>query len=171
MHAAIVADTLRVPWLAVASSPQVSTFKWLDWTGSMGLPYEPASLRASSTEMQLRNAMLWAYGQTHRFDDHRDETALGYYARRYGRATTNGHRTVRKLGRRVHRAAERWLSSPRLTRWRARRDEIMVEHVAADLARLARQPGMLSDDTVFRQRVEVLSARLAAVAAEMRGAA
>jgi hypothetical protein len=30
---------------------------------------------------------------------------------------------------------------------------------------------MLSDDTVFRQRVEVLSARLAGVAAEMRGAA
>ena len=163
MHAAIVADTLRVPWVPVVSSPQVSTFKWLDWTRSLELPYAPIALHASTTEVQLRNAMLWAYGQVHRFRDHRDAFALSYYARRYGRALTREHKAVRKLGRRVHWRAERWLASPRLSSWRLNRDQDMIDRSAADLARLADQPGMLSNDIVFRQRIDVLAERLASL--------
>ena len=163
MHAAIVADALRVPWVPVVSSPQVSTFKWLDWTRSMELPYEPVSLRPSSTQAQLRDAMLWAYGQAHRFADHRDEVALSYYARRYGGGATRTRKTVDQLARRVHRRAESLLASPRLSSWRRHRDEAMVDRSAADLARLADQPGMLSNDTVFRQRIDVLEERLASL--------
>lgn len=30
MHAAIIADAMRVPWLPLITSPQINTFKWLD---------------------------------------------------------------------------------------------------------------------------------------------
>jgi succinoglycan biosynthesis protein ExoV len=166
MHAAIVADAVRVPWLPVVSSPQVSTFKWLDWTRSMGLPYRPVPLRASSTEAQLRNAMLWAYDQEHRFHDHREAFALRYYTRRYGAGSTRGRGPIDRLARRVHRRAERLLAWPRLTPWRERRDKTMVDRAAGDLAKLAGQPGMLSDDAVFRQRIEVLAERLTRLAAQ-----
>jgi succinoglycan biosynthesis protein ExoV len=44
MHGAIVADTLRIPWIPVMISPEVSIFKWRDWLTSVGLPYKPVAL-------------------------------------------------------------------------------------------------------------------------------
>lgn len=44
MHGAIVADTLRIPWIPVMISPEVSIFKWRDWAGSLDLAYRPVAL-------------------------------------------------------------------------------------------------------------------------------
>ena len=42
MHAAIVADSLRIPWIPVASSfPDSLPFKWQDWCSSLNISYEP----------------------------------------------------------------------------------------------------------------------------------
>lgn len=38
LHGAIAADMLDVPWLALQTSPAFHSFKWLDWTASIGLP-------------------------------------------------------------------------------------------------------------------------------------
>lgn len=43
MHAAIVADALRIPWIPVRSMG-IDSFKWQDWCRSMELDYEPARL-------------------------------------------------------------------------------------------------------------------------------
>ncbi|MBT9097140.1 polysaccharide pyruvyl transferase family protein [Methylovulum psychrotolerans] len=40
MHGAIVADTLRVPWVPVCSR-HINNFKWTDWCLSLGLEYKP----------------------------------------------------------------------------------------------------------------------------------
>lgn len=37
MHGAILADALRVPWYPVSNSPNILTFKWLDWFQSMNI--------------------------------------------------------------------------------------------------------------------------------------
>lgn len=44
MHGAIIADALRIPWIAVRTSPQVLLFKWQDWCSSLGLDHEPKRL-------------------------------------------------------------------------------------------------------------------------------
>ncbi len=43
MHGAIVADSLRVPWICIQDplNPDYLPFKWIDWTMSMNLEYSP----------------------------------------------------------------------------------------------------------------------------------
>lgn len=58
MHAAIIADAFRVPWIPVALSREISPFKWVDWAASLGVPYSPVCLPASDRIEFLRNALL-----------------------------------------------------------------------------------------------------------------
>jgi succinoglycan biosynthesis protein ExoV len=46
MHAAIVADTLRVPWIPVRAYNGINAFKWSDWSLSLDMPYEPNTIRS-----------------------------------------------------------------------------------------------------------------------------
>ncbi|MEO7988389.1 MAG: polysaccharide pyruvyl transferase family protein [Chryseolinea sp.] len=46
MHAAIVADTLRTPWIPVKAYRGINDFKWNDWTKSVDLEYKPHALRS-----------------------------------------------------------------------------------------------------------------------------
>ena len=55
MHAAIVADALRVPWVPCRMYPQVNIFKWTDWTLSLGLEYQPHNIQPLYSDEQVRN--------------------------------------------------------------------------------------------------------------------
>ena len=44
MHGAILADTLRVPWVAVSCYGHILESKWLDWCSSLSVDYAPARL-------------------------------------------------------------------------------------------------------------------------------
>lgn len=48
LHGAILADVLRVPWVAAVSSPVINRFKWEDWTQSLNLTYTPVALSSVS---------------------------------------------------------------------------------------------------------------------------
>lgn len=37
MHAAIIADAYRVPWVSVATSSRINGFKWQDWASSLDM--------------------------------------------------------------------------------------------------------------------------------------
>lgn len=44
MHAAIVADSLRVPWVPIRSTREVIPFKWKDWCLSIKVDYSPHTI-------------------------------------------------------------------------------------------------------------------------------
>jgi succinoglycan biosynthesis protein ExoV len=57
MHGAIVADTLRIPWIPWAASPHLLPFKWIDWTMSLDLQYRPTLLPPTSTWGRWRHSI------------------------------------------------------------------------------------------------------------------
>lgn len=60
MHAAILADALRVPWVAVSTSPLINGFKWEDWAASLDLTYRPRQVPVSSrTEAITKRVRFW----------------------------------------------------------------------------------------------------------------
>ncbi len=63
MHAAIVADTLRVPWIPLVTSSQINTFKYLDWTMSMNVPYNPIRLPSSPRTEAFKSRWLPLRGE------------------------------------------------------------------------------------------------------------
>jgi len=48
MHAAIIADAYRVPWIPVWSTREISKFKWVDWALSVGAEVNPIILSPPS---------------------------------------------------------------------------------------------------------------------------
>jgi succinoglycan biosynthesis protein ExoV len=58
MHAAIIADAFRVPWIPVALSREISPFKWVDWASSLNVAYRPVCLPPSTRIERIRNSML-----------------------------------------------------------------------------------------------------------------
>lgn len=44
LHGAVVADALRIPWIAVQSNDRILPFKWKDWCASIEVNYEPKFL-------------------------------------------------------------------------------------------------------------------------------
>ena len=60
MHAAILADAFRIPWVAVTTSPVINAFKWRDWTASLGLAYRPRRVPVSSpAEAGAKGVSFW----------------------------------------------------------------------------------------------------------------
>lgn len=164
MHGAIVADTLRIPWIPVLISPEVSIFKWRDWLGSLGMAYRPVQLPpttrleafryrrigritratgrsvAEATMAHLSDAQLIA--DFH--DRFRDEPDVIDSV-----AAPGG---IKKLAKAV------------VSSW----DGPVVASAALALARAAAGEPFLSRDTIFADRVEALQAATATLISEVR---
>lgn len=60
MHAAILADAFRVPWVAVSTSRGINSFKWQDWAASLEVAYRPRHVPISSrAEAITKGARFW----------------------------------------------------------------------------------------------------------------
>ena len=163
MHAAIVSDTLRVPWIPIVSSPKISMFKWLDWTLSMQLPYEPIILPLlSGRTRRAARAARW-YGAVETFEDRTEAGATAHYAARLQASRTLGNRLKRKARRTLYKAAVARLAATART---GEREQVEATRILEDAAR---RPGFLSDHRVFADRLDLMRGRLAAVAALARG--
>jgi hypothetical protein len=54
MHGAIVADTLRIPWIPAQLYDHISDLKWRDWCSSVGLDYSPVLFSPRPEEEKQR---------------------------------------------------------------------------------------------------------------------
>lgn len=67
MHGAIIADTLRIPWVPIKLGSQILDFKWNDWCQSMHIPFAPLSwnrslgypFKLSAKNIPLLSSLAW----------------------------------------------------------------------------------------------------------------
>jgi succinoglycan biosynthesis protein ExoV len=169
MHAAIVADSLRVPWVAVRSSAEISTFKWLDWTLSMELPYEPLDLPPSTVLKSARNLLLPLYGKKLALKQPSAQAALRHYRAmvRFKRSALAPLLRDATHGVLYKRLLQPGRGLPGLKPLLDRADERRAEQAAKALARAAAQHGLLSAESIFRARLAELQYRLAKIGREL----
>lgn len=149
MHGAIVADTLRIPWIPVAISPAVEEFKWRDWTLSMQLPFKPQKLPAGTysdllrfqrMENALRDAGIRGYSN---IEVNADEKSLQHYLdRRFSPSLVDlsglrPRRAVRLLGKALTIA-----------------DAIPRQAAVKALSKAIKGEQFLSTDAIFQSRLD-----------------
>jgi succinoglycan biosynthesis protein ExoV len=160
MHAAICADTLRVPWVPLATSDEISTFKWVDWTLSLDLPYRPIYLSASSVLEWLRHKTHFFLGYPQRVPypiieeinkdpTHTGDILLAYFEKNGGnspRRKTILSKTKLFLRLNIVRAISliNRMSFLHLL-WKPL-DIFLMHHAAAHLKKAANETGYLSDE-------------------------
>ncbi len=154
MHGAIVADALRIPWVPVRLSPRFDTFKWLDWTLSMGVPLAPvdvppASLRQWVRDRRQRGRFARALdGASAEIGPDEDRDALiSHLVRRHAGQPYAQSLPVKPLGG-VSPMAEG------VKRLADRLDPLFVAYAARHLRRLAGMGGYMSDERLFVDRLE-----------------
>lgn len=161
MHAAIIADTMRVPWVPVASSRRINSFKWLDWTLSLDLPYEPAPLPSVSLHALYEGQVQRCIGQDFRLPRPTGEKALSHYRRMMRRERNRLWMRARPKLKHHLRSLPGRIAMPGVLQKAAMRWELRHrERLGAKLYQLSHEPGFLSGDAIFARRVDQLTGAL-----------
>jgi succinoglycan biosynthesis protein ExoV len=160
MHAAIAADALRVPWVPVACSNRINSFKWIDWTTTMELPYRPLWLPYPSLLEQVRSELMGFQGLSYRLRENTPEAAERHY--RFWRWVKRQrwfepyHELMRKL---TYWAPNRVLKQPMLQEFLKNDTEERLDTCAEGLRAAAESQSYLSRDGVLQARLGDLQAR------------
>ena len=160
MHAAIIADAMRVPWVPVITSPQINTFKWLDWALTINTPYSPIDLGPSHFHESLRSNTLKYYGEKYKLSDISPESAIKdfYFKRKY--KSSKLWPTYSRIARRLtYNLPYKILSSLKDSEIK-NKNLVYTESAAERLIKVKNSSGFLSDDVVFFNNVDGLLSKL-----------
>ena len=160
MHAAIIADAMRVPWVPLVSSSQINTFKWLDWTQTINQHYQPLVLGSSSFRESMRNKTLALYGENYHLKNADVDYAIKEFIRVRKQKSTPWWPHYLKYTRYFsHEVPDRLLTGAE-TRFNMKWNDRYIDQAAAKLRQAAQLGGQRSDDSVFYENVEKLQERL-----------
>lgn len=157
MHAAIIADTLRVPWIPLYSSSNSNTFKWLDWSLALGVPYEPVQLPSPSSTSSFHSASQFLYHEEFIITPPDRERAVAHFQRTSARVVTPESERTRYRIKKVLNLVPRTLDASGLM---AGVDRRKTERTASVLATLAARDGYLSAPASLERKVGELQNRL-----------
>ncbi|KGT95837.1 exosortase [Erwinia typographi] len=160
MHAAIIADAMRVPWVPMVTSTEISTFKWLDWAQTIDTPYMPTVLGGEYATNALRKSGVMYHGSNQSVKGRDVEYAINDFKYRIQLKSSTGlQRHIDKiryislrLPEKVVRSKEDKINSS----W----DAAMVEQVAKKLEVAKNRQGFLSDDAIFANNLSRLHEQL-----------
>jgi len=168
MHAAIVADTLRVPWIPLVTSPNINTFKWLDWTLSMGIEYRPTKL-APSTSLEIwRNKTNFLYGESSFLEDRSVDAAVADFEERCQARSMPGAKSRMMRCRRVFNSVPlKFYQSAAFEALRRGDRHVWKARAAESLIRAAKGAQFLSSDASFIARKQQMLEHLGQIPAHI----
>jgi len=155
LHAAIVADAFRVPWIPSWSSKEICSFKWHDWAMAVGAHVEPKWLPAPSPLSQLDDFMApFAANDNAGFPDPLATEQSGGLDCAVGRMRLDLARRQgawSKFRRRNYLRLRTRVAMPLLRMVGGGWAEALEDRAAEALSRLAGSEGTLSDPVLFQQ--------------------
>ncbi|MGK8931718.1 polysaccharide pyruvyl transferase family protein [Pluralibacter gergoviae] len=157
MHGAIIADAMRVPWVPLVTSPQINSFKWLDWTSTVNISYAPFVLGSSSLREKIRSLGLGCYGERHLLAEPSFDKALqDFYNKR--RLKSNKiwpwyNRAAKKIAYNIPDKVVRQFDLSKV-------DSRYIDSVSEKMYQCSLEAGYLSEDVTFKLNVSRLMEKL-----------
>ncbi len=157
MHAAIIADTFRVKWLPITTSSTINHFKWLDWTISMNVPYDPVFVGPGSLGGKIQH-LVYKYSRASQKIPENRKKAIAYLKKRNRPGTFQNLKAglIWKLGTYV----EKGLRSRPLSKVGKRMDNKAMNDAKRALRAASKSEGTLSDDNTFKLRLTIMEKHL-----------
>lgn len=172
MHAAIIADAYRVPWVSVSTSRRINAFKWQDWASSLGMDhsfqhYAPLGLSTRVQNLSIGRAKMF---ETKNLPEAANQTAVTAHQQSHGGG-------VKQMAKTIYKTV-----MPKS--WQGGKDLEFMGHAAAradkaidavlqtgvynkffdrtvnDIMKSAATPGQLSRDDIFNAKKLMLQERL-----------
>lgn len=157
MHGAIVADALRVPWIPVVTSCDISSFKWVDWTSSMKLEYKPFyipthNLRGCWEKFVLKLLRQGTFEASSCLD-----AQMESFQNRVWRFSGIGGKILDGLRLRAcGKRHMRWIAKIEGHSSFRQQEERLMENAADTLRAASRQPGNLSAEALMIRKLDEL---------------
>ena len=154
MHAAIVADALRVPWVPIVTSREISSFKWLDWTRSMNLEYSPVLIPPHNRSSQWREFILKALRLERFYTPLDSETQLARWSAHFRSPPSPGDAFRMALRTRAGgKKVMHWIETFAGLGLFKKTDERVLDAAAKPLREAACRPGHLSKEEFQLQKL------------------
>jgi len=148
MHAAIIADTLRVRWFPVVCSKDINTFKWLDWLSMFNIDYNPIYLGLPNFEQEQINQL-------------QIKNNSGFYKPNYKNMTINELLTITPVTPETKVISENKSSFEDLTKIKNYiKQKIHEQKFITKLKNITRSKSYLSDDEIFYVRAKQAKLKL-----------
>jgi succinoglycan biosynthesis protein ExoV len=161
MHAAIVADALRVPWVPLITSNRINTFKWLDWSLTLDVRYQPLELPSLSLLEAIRNAGLGLHGARRALPERTEDAAMKHFKATARIQERPWWKSYRMKARRVaYFGPAKVLNAGALVPLLRGDAERRLDLAADVLREAAMLPGYLSEETILRGKAAELQHRL-----------
>jgi hypothetical protein len=164
MHAAIIADALRVPWISVTTTPEFLAFKWADWAASLGMTVSTYVLRPSSLQESIRNQLLKLSQHRGIFvpmtSGDRDAVKIdfGDFEDLRRRSDETFHRHTQGWRTYYTRAVDAFIK--RVLKRMPQIYGLLHEKALGQMRKLSEMPGQLSEETRHRERLDATLAQL-----------
>ncbi|NDL62325.1 polysaccharide pyruvyl transferase family protein [Acerihabitans arboris] len=156
MHAAIIADAMRVPWVPMVTSSQINTFKWLDWTQTISCPYMPIVVGSNFLQNVLHNRKVNLYGEKNFHPGEDVDEALKTFKKQQNLTdSVEGHKYINKVKSLYYRLPNKLfcLYESQVSK---NRGERAIEYVTSRLLEATRNGGFLSEQNVFDENLDRL---------------
>jgi succinoglycan biosynthesis protein ExoV len=161
MHAAIVADTMRVPWVPVTISCHVNHFKWLDWTLSLDLPYRPISLSPSNFLEAWQNIRLKMAGEEHSLPILTANEALAHMKKQLDMLSSKEWSAGKIKSETINRRLSKLMRYRGFSQLTYLADVLFRQYATMNIKTMvAKQTTFLSNELIFRQKIDEMKNRL-----------
>lgn len=176
MHAAIIADSYRVPWVSVSTSSRINGFKWQDWASSLGVRhhfqyYEPLGLTSKLFNLTSGRADMFATALATQ-SANGNQAAQVIASRQAPSFTQSAKSVYKKIVPKSWQGGKdlEVISAAAIVADRALNGILKTgiynrffDKTVADIHRSATQTGMLSDDKIHDEKKAMLKEKLVEV--------